>query len=63
VVRQTKSASELLREAEEAQRQAERTIGYGEDILDKARELTEALERRIRNLTAEVPRPTERDGG
>jgi len=48
-----KSTTELRSEAEEAHIQAERLIGLGEDILDKARELKEELATRIRHLAVD----------
>jgi hypothetical protein len=45
---------EVIREAEEAHRETELTIGLGEAILERAREVGRGIEGRVREMT--VPR-------
>lgn len=45
---ETPSTPELRREATEARREAELTLGMGEDILDRVREVAHGIEARVR---------------
>jgi hypothetical protein len=45
---------EVIREAEEAHREAELTIGLGEELLERAREVGRGIAGRVREMT--VPR-------
>ncbi len=56
---QPKSSQELFLEAEEAHRQADLTIGLGESILQKAREVKQRLARQFRRTAGETQEPVE----
>ena len=50
-----KSTPELLLEAEEAYRLAELTVGVGEELMERVKEVSHRIEDRVRQVTS----PTE----